>query len=60
MGKHCIEESGARPWTKEEIIAYLNWNRAKDSRINASLIANPLNPGKRGIGDVLIKAEKNK
>jgi hypothetical protein len=60
MRKHCTKASGARPWTEEEMMAYVNWNRAEDSRVDASLIANPLNPGKRGIGDVLMRAERDK
>jgi hypothetical protein len=46
MGKYCTKASGAKPWTKKKIMAYSDWNRAEDNRVNASLIANPLDPGR--------------
>ncbi len=32
MGKQCKTQSGSRDWTKEEMIAYLDWDRAEDER----------------------------
>jgi hypothetical protein len=37
MGKHCRMQKGFRDWTKKEIIAYLDWNRAEDDRVEAQI-----------------------
>jgi hypothetical protein len=45
---------------KKKLMAYLNWNRAKGNRVNASLIADPLNPAKRRMNNIHKKARQNK
>jgi hypothetical protein len=37
MGKRCDTPNGSRDWTKEEIITYLDWSRAKDNRVEAQV-----------------------
>ncbi|KAF4946565.1 hypothetical protein FGADI_11079 [Fusarium gaditjirri] len=39
MGKRCDTPSGSRDWTKEEIIAYLDWSKAEDGRVEAQVAA---------------------
>lgn len=52
MGKRYHDPNGSREWTEEEMTAYLDWDRAEDDRVEAQLIANPLNPGRRGLRDL--------
>jgi hypothetical protein len=59
MGKQCIDNGRTRPWTEEEMMAYLDWNWAEDDRVDASLIADPLDPSRRGPGEVLRRAEED-
>jgi hypothetical protein len=35
MSKRCITSTGSREWTKEEMMAYLDWSKAEDERIEA-------------------------
>uniref|UniRef100_A0A8H7K5T0 MULE transposase domain-containing protein n=1 Tax=Bionectria ochroleuca TaxID=29856 RepID=A0A8H7K5T0_BIOOC len=35
MGKRCTATEPSREWTKEEMIAYLDWNKAEDKRVEA-------------------------
>ncbi|PQK16843.1 hypothetical protein BB8028_0007g00450 [Beauveria bassiana] len=35
MGKQCRTQTGFRDWTKEEMMAYLDWDRAEDDRAEA-------------------------
>jgi hypothetical protein len=60
MGKQRVNPTGTRAWTEEEMVAYLNWNRAEDDRMNASFIADPLDPVRRGMDDIHIKARQNR
>ena len=39
MGKRCIMQNGSRDWTKEEMMAYLDWDRAEDDRVEAMVAA---------------------
>ncbi|EJP61371.1 transposase-like protein [Beauveria bassiana ARSEF 2860] len=38
MGKQCRMETGCRVWTKEEMMAYLDWDRAEDNRVEAMVV----------------------
>ena len=37
MGKQCRLQRGVRDWTNEEMMAYLDWNKAEDDRIEAQV-----------------------
>ena len=46
MTEHCTTSTGSREWTKEEMIAYLDWNETEDKR------SNPLGNRRRGMSDI--------
>jgi len=52
MDKHCTTSTGSREWTKEEMMAYLDWSKAEDQRIDALVAAdmsgNPFASRRRG------------
>ena len=54
--KYYITSIGSREWTKEEIIAYLDWSRAEDNRIDAQVAwemeGNPLGRQRQGAGEI--------
>jgi hypothetical protein len=35
MGRCCITPAGSREWTKEELMAYLDWDKLETDRIEA-------------------------
>jgi hypothetical protein len=35
MGRCCITSAGSREWTKEEMMAYLDWDKLETDRIEA-------------------------
>ncbi|KAM6513667.1 hypothetical protein FALCPG4_18973 [Fusarium falciforme] len=37
MGKRCDTPTGSRDWTKEEMMAYLDWSKAEDDRVEAQV-----------------------
>ncbi|KAJ6436940.1 hypothetical protein O9K51_10476 [Purpureocillium lavendulum] len=39
MGQRCKASTGARDWTKEEMMAYLDWTEAEDNRVEAQVAA---------------------
>ncbi|KAF5703902.1 transposase [Fusarium mundagurra] len=39
MGKRCDTANGSRDWTKEEMMAYLDWSKAEDDRVEAQVAA---------------------
>ncbi|KAL9561263.1 hypothetical protein ACKAV7_014618 [Fusarium commune] len=39
MGKQCRMQEGSRDWTKEEMMAYLDWSKAEDDRVEAQVAA---------------------
>jgi hypothetical protein len=39
MGKRCDTPNGSRDWTKEEMMAYLDWSKAEDDRVEAQVAA---------------------
>jgi hypothetical protein len=40
MGKTCTVTRPARDWTKEEIIAYIDFSEAEDIRVEANVAMN--------------------
>jgi hypothetical protein len=61
MSKRCITLTGSREWTKEEMVAYLDWSKAEDERIEAQVVKeigkNPLANKRRGMTEIWRKAE---
>ncbi|KAG6978861.1 PKS-NRPS hybrid synthetase [Fusarium oxysporum f. sp. conglutinans] len=61
MSKRCITSTGSREWTKEEMMAYLDWSKAEDERIEAQVVKemgkNPLANKRRGMTEIWRKAE---
>jgi hypothetical protein len=53
MGKRYRTSTGFRDWTKEEIIAYIDWSESEDARINdqveLEIKDKPLDTERRGI-----------
>ena len=35
MSKSCITGTASRGWTKEEMMSYLDWNKAEDENVEA-------------------------
>ncbi|PWI65091.1 hypothetical protein PCL_07390 [Purpureocillium lilacinum] len=63
MSKRCITAAGSREWTREEMMAYLDWNKVEDERVEA-LVAeevgdNPLATGRRGVKEIWRRIEKD-
>jgi hypothetical protein len=63
MNKRCTTLTGSREWTKEEMIAYLDWSRSEDARIEAQVAlemkGQPLDTGRRGVGEIWRQVEKD-
>ncbi|KAM3518153.1 hypothetical protein MY4038_010167 [Beauveria bassiana] len=55
MGKQCQEQERSRDWTKEEMMSYLDWDKAEEDRVEAKVAAemeaNPFSD-RRGMGDI--------
>jgi hypothetical protein len=55
MTKHCRTSTGSREWTKEEMMAYLDWSEAEDKRIEAQVareMEGNLGRQRQGMGEV--------
>src|SRR5690606_30179038 len=37
MNKHCRTSTGFRDWTKEEMMAYLDWDKSENDRLEAQV-----------------------
>ncbi|KAJ6436941.1 hypothetical protein O9K51_10477 [Purpureocillium lavendulum] len=63
MSKRCVTTTGSRDWTKEEMMAYLDWSRAEDERVEAQIAEemgnNPLANKRRGMKDIWESGEKD-
>ncbi|KAG6997439.1 hypothetical protein FocnCong_v015147 [Fusarium oxysporum f. sp. conglutinans] len=61
MSKRCITSTGSREWTKEEMMAYLDWSKAEDERIEAQVAEemgdNPLANRRRGVKEIWERIE---
>jgi hypothetical protein len=54
--------TGSRDWTKEEMIAYLDWSKAEDDRVEAQVaieMESNLFSSRRGLCGVWEAAEKD-
>lgn len=62
MGKDCRMQRGSRDWTKEEMMAYLDWDKAEEDRVEAQVAAemerNPFS-SRRGMKDIWEAAAKD-
>ena len=63
MSKRCTSAPDSRDWTKEEMMAYLDWSQAEDERVEA-LVAkemgeNPLANKRRGMRDIWKSVERD-
>jgi hypothetical protein len=61
MSKRCTTSTSSREWTKEEMMAYLDWAKAEDERIEAQVAEeigdNPLANSRRGVKDIWRRIE---
>jgi hypothetical protein len=63
MSKRCVTSSGTREWTKEEMMAYLDWSKAEDDRVKARVAKemgdNPLANRRRGMKEISESVEQD-
>ena len=63
MGKRCITPTGSRDWTKEEMMAYLDWDKAETDRIETQVAQETDNgrllSGKRVIAELWKRAGRD-
>ena len=63
MGKRCATSTGSREWTKEEMMAYLDWSKAEDARIDVQVAQelgdNPFGNYRRGVDEIWRRAERD-
>lgn len=63
MSKRCVTGTGSREWTKEEMMAYLDWCNLEDKRVEAQIVRemgnNPLANKRRGMKEIWESAEKD-
>ena len=55
MNKYCKIQGGVRDWTKEEMMAYLDWDKAEEDRVEAQVAAQMRDSsfsGRRGMGEI--------
>ncbi|XP_044717339.1 MULE transposase domain-containing protein [Hirsutella rhossiliensis] len=61
--RHCATTTGLRAWTKEEMMAYLDWSHAEDQRVEAQIMKemgdNPLANTRKGVADIWRQVEKD-
>ena len=63
MSALCVTSTARRGWTKEEQMAYLDWSRAEDERVEAQVAEelgdNPLANTRRGMKEVWQRVEED-
>jgi hypothetical protein len=62
MGTHCRGEKGTRPWTKEEQMSYLDWDRAENDRVEQNVaieMAQQPFSDRRGMQEIWDAAERD-
>lgn len=63
MSKRYTTSMGSREWTKEEMMAYLDWSKAEHARIEAQVAEemgnNPLASKRRGVKEIWKRKEKD-
>ncbi|KAG8410689.1 hypothetical protein J3459_022535 [Metarhizium acridum] len=61
MSKHRVTATGSREWTKEEMMAYLDWSNQEDERIEAQVARemgdHPLANKRRGMKEIWKRIE---
>ncbi|KAM5528545.1 hypothetical protein FOXYSP1_19026 [Fusarium oxysporum f. sp. phaseoli] len=61
MTKRCITPTGSREWTKEEMMAYLDWDKLENDRLDAQvadeIVVRPFS-SRRGPGEIWRACEK--
>ncbi|EXM14128.1 hypothetical protein FOTG_17456 [Fusarium oxysporum f. sp. vasinfectum 25433] len=63
MGRCCKTSTGLREWTKEEMMAYLDWDKAETNRIEARVAEETENgrlfTSRRGMGELWEMAQRD-
>ncbi|PWI63923.1 hypothetical protein PCL_03006 [Purpureocillium lilacinum] len=63
MSALCVTSTGRRSWTKEEMMAYLDWSKAEDERVEAQVAEemgdNPLANARRGVKETWQRIERD-
>lgn len=63
MGPRCKAVAGTRDWTKEEMMAYLDWSKAEDERVealvNKEMADDPLANSRRGMTHIWNSIEQD-
>jgi hypothetical protein len=63
MGRCCKTSTGLREWTKEEMMAYLDWDKAETDRIEARVPEETENgrlfTRRRGMGELWEMAQRD-
>ncbi|KAL3952881.1 hypothetical protein ACCO45_012824 [Purpureocillium lilacinum] len=63
ISARCLTSTGLRSWTKEEQMAYLDWGRAEDERVEAQVARemgdNPLANTRRGMKEIWRRVEED-
>ncbi|KAJ3455262.1 hypothetical protein MRS44_013862 [Fusarium solani] len=62
MGRHCKAGSSIRDWTKEEMMSYLDWDKAENERVEQNVgieMAEQPFSGRRGMRDIWDAAERD-
>ncbi|EXK24628.1 hypothetical protein FOMG_18651 [Fusarium oxysporum f. sp. melonis 26406] len=63
MGRCCKTSTGPREWTKEEMMAYLDWDKAEADRIEAQVAEETENgrlfTSRRGMGELWKIAQRD-
>lgn len=62
MNKQCRTHTGSRDWTKEEMMAYLDWDKSENDRIEAQMaveIDGNLFSNRRGVGEIWRAVERD-
>ena len=61
MTQECVTSAGSRDWLKEEMMAYLDWDKSENDRIDAQ-VALEVQDGpsnRRGMGELWRRAERD-
>ena len=62
MTKRCTLQRGSREWTKEEMMAYLDWDKSENDRLDAQVIGEiAVQPfsSRRGPGEIWRACERD-
>lgn len=63
MTKRCTTLTGSRDWTKDEMMAYLDWSRAEDGRVEVQVAQemeiNPFSTGRRGVAEIWKRVDRD-